>query len=45
MNEKNELPELYFSNTETANENAPLGWSESLFVVAVYKMNKKHLKK
>lgn len=29
------LPELYFSNTKKPNENIPLGWAESLFVVAL----------
>jgi len=33
------LPELYFSNSPEYNENTPLGWSESLFVVALYEMN------
>ena len=28
------LPELYFSNSERYNENVPLAWSESLYVVA-----------
>lgn len=35
------MPELYFSNSTEYNENTPLGWSESLFVVALYEMNKK----
>ncbi len=29
------LPELYFSNSTTPNENIPLAWAESLFVVAL----------
>lgn len=33
------LPELYFSNSPEYNENTPLGWSESLFIVALYEMN------
>lgn len=33
------MPELYFSNSNEFNDNAPLGWSESLFVVALYEMN------
>jgi len=37
------VPELYFSNTNKPNENTPLGWAESLFVVALYDMNKKHM--
>jgi len=34
------IPELYFSNSPDFNENTPLGWSESLFVVALYNVNK-----
>lgn len=30
------IPELYFSNSNKANENTPLGWSESMYVVALY---------
>ncbi|MFT4343855.1 MAG: glycoside hydrolase family 15 protein [Candidatus Woesearchaeota archaeon] len=37
-------PELYFSNTNKANENNPLGWAESMLIVALYEMNKKHFK-
>ena len=33
------LPELYFSNSTKYNENTPLGWSESLFIVALHEMN------
>ena len=29
------LPELYYSNVEKPNENTPLGWSESLYIVAL----------
>jgi GH15 family glucan-1,4-alpha-glucosidase len=29
------IPELYYSNSGTPNENTPLGWAESLYVVAV----------
>lgn len=32
------LPELYFSNSKKYNENTPLGWSESLFVVALHEL-------
>ncbi len=35
------LPELYFSNSPEYNENTPLGWSESLFIVALYQMERK----
>jgi len=38
------LPELYFSNSSEYNENTPLGWSESLFIVALYEMNTRHEK-
>lgn len=34
FNKQGELPELYFRNTDKHNENSPLGWSQSLFVVA-----------
>jgi len=36
------MPELYFSNSPEYNENTPLGWSESLFIVALYEMNERH---
>lgn len=32
------VPELYFSNSNKANENTPLGWSESMYVVALYEV-------
>jgi len=35
------LPELYFSNSPEYNENTPLGWSESLFIVALYEMQER----
>lgn len=34
MNGQGELPELYFANSSQHNENTPLGWAQSLFVVA-----------
>ncbi len=34
MNEKGELPELYYANGNSHNENSPLAWAQSLFVVA-----------
>lgn len=37
------VPELYYSHTQTPNENNPLGWSESLFIVALHGLNKKIL--
>lgn len=36
------MPELYFSNSPEYNENTPLGWSESLFIVALYDMNERY---
>lgn len=38
------VPELFFSNTDEHNENSPLGWSESLFIVALHAMNERHFK-
>jgi phosphorylase kinase alpha/beta subunit len=35
VNEKGELPELYYANSEVHNENTPLGWGQSLLVVAM----------
>ena len=35
MNEKNELPELYFASSSKHNENSPLGWAQALFLVSV----------
>jgi GH15 family glucan-1,4-alpha-glucosidase len=37
------MPELYFSNSSKYNANTPLGWSESLFIVALHDMNKKFI--
>ncbi len=34
MNTKGELPELYLANENIHNENSPLGWAQSLYVVA-----------
>jgi phosphorylase kinase alpha/beta subunit len=36
------MPELYFSNSPEYNENTPLGWSEALFIVALYEMNERY---
>lgn len=36
----NGLPELYFSNSPEYNANTPLGWSESLFIVALSEMDR-----
>ena len=38
------IPELYLSHSTKYNDNTPLGWSESLFIVALHEMNEKHLK-
>lgn len=38
MNEKGELPELYFANSNQHNENSPLGWSQALFLVMCSKI-------
>jgi len=35
------IPELYLSNSTKYNDNNPLGWSESLFIVALYQINDK----
>ena len=32
------MPELYFSHTDKPNENTPLGWAESMYVVALQKV-------
>ncbi len=32
------IPELYFANTDKPNENIPLAWAESLFIVALLKI-------
>jgi len=37
---QDQIPELYFSNSDKPNENTPLGWAESLFVVALLKAGK-----
>jgi len=34
------IPELYFSNSKEYNDNTPLGWSESLFIVALGEMSR-----
>lgn len=32
------VPELYYSNTNKPNENTPLGWAESMYVIALHKV-------
>lgn len=39
-----DIPELYFSNSEVHNENSPLGWSESMFIVAMHLFYSKYIK-
>ncbi|MFC1690723.1 glycoside hydrolase family 15 protein [Nanoarchaeota archaeon] len=43
INPEGDIPELYYSNTDKYNENSPLGWAESLFIVALYHLNKKSI--
>jgi phosphorylase kinase alpha/beta subunit len=33
-----QVPELYYSHTEMPNDNTPLGWAESMYVVALQKV-------
>ncbi len=35
MNDKGEVPELYYADTDTHNENSPLGWAQSLYIQAL----------
>lgn len=35
MNEKGELPELYYAGTDVYNENSPLAWSQGMYLAAV----------
>lgn len=41
--QNDKLPELYYSNSDKPNENNPLGWSESLYIVALNKLKKASL--
>ena len=34
MNDKHEIPELYYANSNEYNENCPLGWAQALHLVA-----------
>jgi GH15 family glucan-1,4-alpha-glucosidase len=36
----NQIPELYYSDSDQPNDNTPLGWAESLFIVALLKAGK-----
>ncbi|HEV7454458.1 MAG TPA: glycoside hydrolase family 15 protein [Candidatus Saccharimonadales bacterium] len=38
ITKEGKIPELYLSHTDEANENTPLGWSESMYVVALYEV-------
>jgi len=38
-NDEGFIPELYYSNTDRFNDNTPLGWAESLFIVALHNVN------
>lgn len=42
INSVGDIPELYFSHSEVHNENSPLGWSESMFIVALHLFLEKH---
>lgn len=33
------VPELYYSNSDRPNENTPLGWAESMYVIALHKVS------
>ncbi len=33
-----QIPELYMSNSDEPNENTPLGWSESMYIVALHEV-------
>lgn len=35
VNKDGLIPELWYSHTENPNENIPLGWAESMYVVAL----------
>lgn len=37
---RGKIPELYYSNSDKPNENTPLGWSESMYVVALFEIVK-----
>lgn len=37
------IPELYFSNSPDYNDNTPLGWSESLFIVALNEIERRNI--
>ena len=37
---QDQIPELYYSDSDKPNENVPLGWSETLFIVALLRAGK-----
>ena len=37
---QDQIPELYYSDSDKPNDNTPLGWAESLFVVALLRAGK-----
>ena len=37
VTKEGKVPELYYSHTDRPNENTPLGWAESMYVVALQK--------
>jgi len=39
-----QIPELYYSHTDIPNDNTPLGWAESMYVVALQKVKEMELK-
>ncbi len=42
---KGEIPELYLANSNIPGPNTPLGWAESLFIIALYNINHKIINK
>lgn len=42
INRKGEVPELYFSNSDEHNANSPLGWAESMFIIALHNFQQKN---
>ncbi len=38
VTEEGFVPELYFSHTDNPNDNTPLGWAESMYVIALKKV-------
>ena len=40
VNKDGLIPELWYSHTDKSNENIPLGWAESMYVVALVEVRK-----